>query len=116
MAKFAPVYMSAYDGAEYEFDTIALSAATFVTLDAQGTAIGTISGLADGDDSSLSLVDASGNPDTTNRFQLDGLGLEVGSAGALLAAGDYDVIIRETNPWVQGLFQDATFEITVTAE
>jgi hypothetical protein len=116
MAKFAPVYMSAYDGPEYVFGTLTLSAATFVTGAAQGTAIGNIGARANADDSALSLVTSTGAPDTTNRFQFDGVGLEVGSAGGALTAGTHTVIVRETNPWVQGEYQDKSFTITVTAE
>lgn len=109
MAKYAPIYMTIYDGAEYALVDLALSAATFVNGAAAGTDIGTLSGMSD-TDSTLSIVE------TDNRFQLnvDGVTLEVGSAGTALAAGTYPVTIRETNSWADPSFHDTAFEITVT--
>jgi hypothetical protein len=110
MAKYAPIYMSSYDGPEYSaFTDLLLSAATFEEASATGTAIGTLSGMKDAEDSLLSIVDNDG------RFQLDGAGLEVGPEGDALAVGTYEVVIRETNPWVSGQTHDTTFEIEVTA-
>ena len=46
MAKYAPVYMSVYDGQDYALVDLELSAATFEANDVEDTAIGTLSEMA----------------------------------------------------------------------
>lgn len=117
MAKYGPSYMSCYDGPEYSFGTVLLSALEFATLDPAGTDIGVLSAMADADDSVFSLVDENGAADTRTYVQLnaDGVTLEVGAAGAALVPGTFDIFVRETNPWVAGQYHDTEFTITVTA-
>lgn len=117
MAKFAPIYMTSYDGPEYDaLEALQLSAATYVEESPEDTAIGTISGMADADDSTLSLVLETGLPDERGYVALDDDDLVVGPNGGSVEAGTFDIYVRETNPWTEAQFRDTKFTITVTSE
>jgi len=108
--KYAPVYMSVYDGPEYgPLGPLTLSNDEIGADAEAGDTIGTISGMADSSDSVLTLVD-----DGNGAVVLDGADLKVGSAE--LEVGTFDVIVRETNYYTTPPnVRDTTFTITVTA-
>ena len=108
MGKFAPVYMTVYDGPDFALDDLTLTAATFAANAAEDTAIGTLEGMQE-EDSVLSLVD-----DASGAVKLDGNDLVVG-ATATTEAGTLNVTVRETNIYGSNNPHDTELEITVTA-
>lgn len=108
MAKFAPVYMTVYDGPEGVLANLTLTAATFAAEAAEDTAIGTLEGMMD-ENSVLSLVDDNGGA-----VKLDGEDLVVGPTETT-GAGTFNITVRETNTYGAGSPHDTVLEITVTA-
>lgn len=106
MTKYAPIYMSVYDGTDFSLVDLALSADTFVVGTAAGTVIGTLTNMQ-AEDSQLSIVETDGYA------ALDGDDLVVGPTAS--AEGTFDVTVRETNIYGDNSPHDTTFTITVTA-
>jgi len=102
LAKFAPVYMSVYDGVT--FVDLELDALTLVDDDAEDTLIGEISGQ---DASSTLSVQVGGD-----KVKISGSNLVVGSEASV--AGSLEITIRESNPNGEGLYRDTDFTLTVT--
>lgn len=108
MARFAPVYMSVYDGL-VTLPNLVLSDNSLAVADADpGDIVGELSGMSPGSTLSLTGTDA-------NRFALSGSNLVVGATA--LTAGTYNVIVRETNADADNEdgYYDTAFVITVTA-
>lgn len=105
MARFAPVYMTVYDG--IVVGALTLSAATFVDDDVEDTAIGTISGMSDSG-SVLTIDPPDGRVKIINDDEL-----VVGADAAV--AGDFDITVRETYPNTTIDTKDTVLTITVTA-
>lgn len=105
MTKYAPIYMSVYDGS-YSLTDLTLDNDTFTEGAVAGTVIGAISG-AQPEDSTLSIVGG------TDEAALDGSDLVVGDTVA--AAGTFDVTVRETSKYGENSPHDTTFTITVSA-
>lgn len=105
MGKYAPVYMSVYDGYDYALSALTLSAATFADDAVEDDPIGTLSEMQS-EDSTLSIIAGGDN------VKLDGNDLVVG--GTTPAAGTFNVTVRETNIYASNSPRDTTFGITVT--
>lgn len=113
MAKFAPIYMSVYDGPDYSLDDLVLSAATFVENDAEDTEIGEITGFQP-EDSTLSLVAGAPFVKLVHDDIEDEYRLVVGATAS--EAGTFNVTVRESNIYAFNNPRDTTFEITVNAD
>lgn len=107
MAKFAPTYMSVYDGVDLA--ALTLDDSTFAAADAVGVTIGNIVGKTAG--STLSYYD----PDDDDYVTIDALALKVAAGGAAASAGTIDIIIRETHPNSDPGYRDTPFTLTITA-
>lgn len=106
MAKFAPVYMSVYDGPEGVLEDLVLSPATFVENSAEDAAIGTFTGMMDAS-STISLSDDGGGA-----VKLDGDDLVVGATPT--AVGTLNIKVTETNVYGANSPHETEIAITVT--
>lgn len=106
MAKFAPIYMSVYDGPEGSLDALVIDNASFAKGAAEDTPIGTLSGMMDAD-SVVSIVGGDGE------VKLDGDAVLVGP-NAPTEAGTFSVTFRETNAYGDNSPLDTEIEFTVT--
>lgn len=110
MAKFAPIYMTVYDGNVTLVDLV-LSNDEVDISDGEadpGDVVGVISGQQTGSTLSLTGTDAA-------RFAIVGSNLTVG--GSALTADTYDINIRETNPDAsnEDEYHETAFTITAVA-
>lgn len=106
MPKFAPVYMSVYDGADYALVDLVLDPATFAAASPEDTAIGTLTGMAE-EDSTLTLVDDAGGA-----VKLVGDAIVVGPTASV--AGTITITVRETNLYGSNNPHDTDIDIVVT--
>lgn len=104
MARYAPNYMSVYDG--YTLEDLELSADTFVDNDAEDTVIGALTGMAAAG-STISVITGEG------KVKISGSNLVVGPDAN--SAGSLAVSVREVNPNGEGGYHDTDFTLTVTA-
>ena len=113
MAKYAPIYMSVYDGTDYTLPDLTLDNASFEEDSVEDTAIGTFTNIAAGEgdtsDSTLTLVD-----NASGAVKLDGFDLVVGSV-VTADPGTFDITVREVNAYADNTPHDTTITITVTA-
>lgn len=112
MGKFAPVYMSVYDGPDFALVDLTLDSSNFTESSAEDTAIGTFQeiagdGVGDTNDSTLTLVD-----NNSDAVKLDGFDLVVGPT-ASVGAGTFNITVRETNIYGNNNPHDTVVEITV---
>jgi hypothetical protein len=92
---------------ETTLNALTLDNDTATEGDPQGTLVGTLSGKTSG--STLSLTD-----DSSDRFQLDGLDIEVGSTA--ITEGSYNITVTETHADGTNSPNPNLFEIEVAAE
>lgn len=108
MPKYAPVYMSVYDGPEGALADLVLAPATFVEASAEDTAIGSFTGMMSG--SVLSLTDDAGG-----KVKLNGNDLVVGATASAAADSPLAVTVRETNIYGTNNPHDTVLAVAVTA-
>lgn len=106
MAKYAPNYMSVYDGPDYALSALTLSANTMAANAAENTVVGNIVG-AQTEDSVLTLANDDGG-----RFKLVGLSVRAGATAS--GAGTRTIVVRETNPYGSNSPRDTSLNITVS--
>jgi hypothetical protein len=108
VAKYAPVYMTVYDGPEGALVDLVLAPATFVEASAEDTAIGSLTGMMAG--SELSLIDDAGG-----KVKLNGSDLVVGATASAVADSPLAVTVRETNLYGSNNPHDTALSVAVTA-
>lgn len=105
MAKYAPIYMSVYDGPDFVLGNLTLSTLTFEDSAQVGDVIATIDGMAE-TDSTLEIIEGG------DAFEIDGDELKL---KAVQSAGTITLKIQETNNYATNSPKVTEFSIEVTA-
>lgn len=106
MAKYAPVYMTVYDGIDIILEDLDLDTNEVALASPQNTPVGNILNATDGSTLSMTVTDG-------GRFKLVGSQVQVGATA--LTGGNRNVTVRETLSGAENNPHDTVLTIAVTA-